>query len=281
MQRSTISYVTYFSISIFLLINSSVSAHQAAGQKPRGWLEQVDKEIGSKRGQFTAQDDLGKQILLEWEKVDPRSPRAKEIVQGVTDVLIPTYTRIFIEFIQQHPQEASKIPISKVFKPFFKKGTDQVDWKAFESLLKKKFKKSLSQLKLMDFTKLHRDDTVGIVVFAKEAKTKELLGGVCFELQESASGRFVQASDFGLSDCAINRGIEKLVMGSMFKLVPSIEGLSLLTYATSNVNTYKELGFKDIYEGSISSDSLFPFAQMVYLCDQSDILQNVARIIKT
>ena len=62
-------------------------------QKPLNWLSYINEKTLSKSGTFTAKDEMGKTILLEWTKIDPKYSEFNEKIKSSSSISIETFTK--------------------------------------------------------------------------------------------------------------------------------------------------------------------------------------------
>jgi len=99
------------------------------------WIEHAETAISQDKatGLLRTKDDAGNPILLVWEKVPTQSARLNEIVKGVSDILVNTYTQIELQFAKKFPEKIATEYFLQSLTPLFANGTDAVEWTLIET----------------------------------------------------------------------------------------------------------------------------------------------------
>lgn len=96
------------------------------------------------------------------------------------------------------------------------------------------------------------------------------LGAIQFFITPAFEEGSIKAALFGVLPEAQNRGLEKLLMSSIFKILPDINHIFLHTRSTNQraIALYKEWGFVEI------AGKLPNWTDLEYRVEQSKALQN-------
>lgn len=270
---------TYFLYLCIGLINLSAFANQKPenierlkimnnqkDQKPLSWISFINETVTSKSGIFTAKNNLGKPILLEWSKIDPKSLEFNEKIKSSSSILIETFTKQEIEFAKKHPEAVPHEHFLKPLEVLFKEGLENVNWDLAEKQLKSIFEEFFTAT---DLTKYASSEEIQFFVIAKDKETNEILGFIQFIITSQDQYGSIKAGMVSINSKALNTGLEILLLSSIFKFVPDISRIYLHTRTTNEpaLNAYKNLGFTK-YSGPLAY-----WQDMEYLADKSNILQ--------
>jgi len=159
----------------------------------------------------------------------------------------------------------------KPLEPLFK---DSVDWAVVEQSLKNNLKEFFC---ITDFAKYSNDDDFQLFVTAKDVQTGERLGVIQFVVMQGFAMGDVRVAFFGVTPEATGRGIEKLLLSSIFIAIPAeelffqerVERIFLHTRITNKkaLAMYRDFGFVK-FDGPLQF-----WTDMEYLAGKCDILQ--------
>lgn len=228
---------------------------------------------------FTATDKLKNPIIVECERLDPRSTQFSEKLKGLSDILAQAYVPVEVQFSRKFPDA---VPHDKFLKPLeshFRQGIQNVDWK----VVLEQTKAILKQFFAEDFVKgacANKDFCANfdhVFAVAKENKTGKPLGAIYFLISPDNSHSFARIPIFGIMPAAQNRGIGKLLMSSVLKFVPSAKKIALSTRVTneSALKAYHSWGFTPC------PSTMENWANMEYAVEGSDRLQKTAKTLNT
>ncbi len=237
------------------------------------WINQLDATLSKQRGTFTAMDAHGVPLILEWEKVDPQSPRINEIIKEAAEILAHTYTTMELQFARTYPELVATEMFLKPLAPLFAYGVDHVDWKAAEEVL---LKNLMQFFTITDFAKYGKAQDVHLFVLARDPQTKELLGLINYIGSKECEYGSLKVAYFGIAATAVPRGIDKMFMSSIFKLVPEVTRLFLHTRITNEVT----LSIYRTWEFNQFPGPLAYWIDMEYLVEKSDMLQKASGSLK-
>ncbi|HSW73762.1 MAG TPA: GNAT family N-acetyltransferase, partial [Candidatus Limnocylindria bacterium] len=124
----------------------------------------------------------------------------------------------------------------------------------------------------MDFAQYAGAQDINIIVTVTDTKSGKLLGIIQFLVSPSFADGNVRVCLFGLASEAHDRGIEKLLVSSIFKIVPDITRLFLHTRVTNSkaLDLYQSWGFER-YAGPLAD-----WADLEYVTEKAATLQKVA-----
>jgi ribosomal protein S18 acetylase RimI-like enzyme len=223
-----------------------------------------------KAGSFLAHDKVGVSVVLEWVKIEGQSPKLNETIKEVSAILAHAYTRQELDFARQYPQAVPTEFFLKSLVPLFAEGVEKVDWQKAEQQLFQIFNTLFTSTDFSQYTKPH---DVSYFVIAKDQKSNELLGVIQFLRTGEFETGNVKSAYFGIAPAAQDRGLEKLLMSSVFALTPDAKRIFMHTRITNNalISLYKSWGFEQ-FPGPLPY-----WIDLEYKADQSDVLQKIAR----
>jgi hypothetical protein len=206
------------------------------------WLQCIDKST-NKAGSFRTKDEKGSSIIIEWEKINPLSLRLSEIITDTSHLLVEAYSQIETQFAKKHPEAVPNEMFLKPLADYFKEGIANLDWNIVEEKLKQNLKNFLTTT---DWPKYSNPSDIQFFVIAKEAKTNVQLGVIQFIAStEYQPGNF----KIGLYDGVLvnenKYNLQKILLGSIFKLVPTTQRIFFHTRITNDkgIDVHHKLGF--------------------------------------
>ena len=237
------------------------------------WIDRIKKEINVPTGQFRIVDNCDNQIVLQWELIDPTSPRLNEAIKESAEILVQMYKIMELQFAKKHPETVSSEMFLKSLVPLFKNGVDKVDWKVAEQKLTESLRQFLTTT---DFAKYGNAEDVQLFVTAKDAKSDKLLGFIQFLVMPQFDYGTIKVAMFGVDSSSQDCGMELLLLSSVFELMPDISKIFLHTRITNEaaLNLYQNIGFTKV------AGPLPFWADMEYLIENSKVLQQTAKSLK-
>lgn len=218
---------------------------------------------------FVAHDVLNNPIIFECKEVQGHTDELTQIVQELSKVIVPAYTQIELEFANQMPEAISTDFMLKSLAPLADQGIDKINWNLFEQGLENHLKHFFAT---MDWKAGSGAQDNHFFVVAKDAATDEYLGAIQFFRTPLFEEGSIKAALFGVLPSAANRGLEKLLMCSIFRILPDIKHIFLHTRSTnvSAIGLYKEWGFTQLV-GKLPN-----WTDLEYRAEQSDTLQKMS-----
>lgn len=234
------------------------------------WITKYKKTIPS-QGIFSIQDNHGTSLVLEWETIQGKSPRLASKVKELHDILAEIYTPQEIEFAKKFPDLVPQEYFLKILAPLFQ-GENEVNWQDAELQLKTFFDKFFTTT---DFTQFSGKDDLSIFVVAKKPKTERILGIIQFMITSDYQEGEVKVAYFGVTSKSKNSGLEKLLMSSIFKLIPRTQRIFMHTRCTNEraIKLYKSWGFTQ-FPGPLPH-----WIDLEYVTKNIDTLQKTANTI--
>ena len=246
-------------------------------------------EEAQKFGSFRARDKSGTPVILEWIKTDMASHEYEKAMKSVWDIACPTYTKVEVDFLRAHPEAVGTEDYFKAIEPLFKDGIQNVAW----PLVEEKMQKILKQAFIFDVSAFDEDmkkkfsSAEHFFVSVKNENTDELLGFVSFLIIPEYADGDVKCIAFAVKPEEQNRGLGKLLMSSIFKILPDIQRIFLCTRTTNFIaqRAYNNWGFikyrvnsdiNPVFEEHGYTFDLNHWIFMEYNVAQTDLLQKTA-----
>ncbi|HBS48415.1 TPA: hypothetical protein DEO28_00130 [Candidatus Dependentiae bacterium] len=251
------------------------------------WLTFIKNSKKSKKtGKFLAKDKYGVPVVLEWTMTGIRSSDYPQLMKSVSELAVSSYVPVEMEFLKKYPNAVTEQDLYlKSFYPFFKNGIAAVDWNAVEEKLKsmlKTFYFGVADLSIFaeEIIKVWEQD---IYFFAtvKDQATQKLLGFRILSISSGCAFGDTLGHSLAILSQEQNRGLGKLLMSSIFKIVPQVKRIFLITRITNNTayNAFQKWGFTktlkpiDVFHFKFDENH---WTSLEYKTDNSNILQKVA-----
>lgn len=219
-------------------------------QKPTSqWLSHIEQTLPAKSGQLIAHDEQGTPLVLEWLKTNIRAPELAAAKKATSGLASQVVADIEATFLKAHPEAVKDEYFLKPCAPFFEKGLDAVDWHS----VKETIQTTMQQFYEMDLS-LFGDEVIQKIagdlyfyVMCKDRETSSLLGFLQFSVTPALPYGEVKVMNIVVAPEAQNHGIEKLLMSSIFALVPAAKRLFTGIRPTDIQQTalYRSWGFVD------------------------------------
>jgi ribosomal protein S18 acetylase RimI-like enzyme len=260
----------YFYISPLILFPFLTYCEQIMNESQNTclqWLTFIHQTMPTNAGTFSAQDAKNASILVEWEKIEGKSPRLSEKVKEVSDILAQAYTKQELDFARKNPDAVPNEYFLKVLAPLFAEGIEKVDWQNAEVQLSHMFKQLFTTT---DFAQYAGEHDISIFVVAKDQGSNAIMGVNQILITPEFPYGTVKSAYFGVAQAAYGRGLEKLLMGSIFKLIPTASRIFMHTRTTNEalISLYQSWGFTQ-FPGPMPH-----WIDLEYLAEKSDFLQN-------
>lgn len=256
------AFAAFYALGIFLVPCTGSLAHDNTSI--------IESIKTMNHGILKAKDNFGAPIELVWEEVDVTTKRLNEILKEASPLLAQTYASMELEFARQYPEAVETEMFLKPLASYFKDGVELVDWQQLEKILCAQLVQFFSAT---DFAQYLAPGERQWFVTAKDAKTGQTLGIIQFLVQPQFEQGTVKVAMFGVEQGAHERGIDKLLMSSIFKFMNGGSRIFLHTRVTneSMLNALQALGFTPF------TGPLPYWLDMEYICEQSHELQKVAQ----
>ncbi len=225
--------------------------------KTMNWINLVKEIIIDKHGTLTGP------ISLKWEGMLATNNLLTTRIHQASDKLINTYVPMELEFARQHPEQVPEQFFLKPLTELFKK--PQVNWQEAERQLRAVLKEFFSKT---DFAAFSKPEDLCLLVIAKDQDT--ILGVIQFLITPEYEYGTIKAGLY-----AADKSTEKLLMASVFKVLPQTKRLFLHTRSTNEkaLSLYRSWGFTE-FEGSLPY-----WTDVEYLADKKNELQELAKTL--
>ena len=229
-------------------------------------------------------DKNGTSIVLEWFKTTFLDPSFADGMKQAWEVARPAYVPVEMQFLKAFPEVVGKEPYFKAFEPLFTNGTEQVDWAAAETIMTNILKGHFVFDPTMfneAMVKAYGQD--GCIMVTAKNSAGALLGFATFMTRATYPAHTVKVMALGVAPEHQKRGLGKVLMSSIFKILPATSNLFLCTRATNNtaLAAYKAWGFAP--DANPIMDHAFNLAHWTFLKynpTEVTILQTVANTLK-
>jgi len=234
------------------------------------WLNFIKKTL-PKSGQLSTYAITGTPIILEWQAYNPTSPECIQTIRNLSEIFIQTYTRQELEFARKWPEKVPTEMFLKDITPLFNRGVEHVNWKEAERHVRTKMEQFFAT---NDFAVWANSHDITIFVVAKNSSGGKL-GAIQFSVTPDFEYGNVRAGLTGILSYAQHRGIEKLLMSSIFKLLPTTSRIFLHNRPTNEqaLAMYHDWGFVPF--AGTNAD----WPDFEYLTETTDILQKTALLM--
>ncbi len=229
------------SVQYFNMHHASENEASAAS-----WFEFVVANT-AETGKRVTCDKQGLLINIAWKRTSLQSPDFTEITKSVSEIAVQAYTAVETDFLRQYPQAVLEDEYLKSFEPLFADGVENVDWRLVEDQqrvrLKSIFEMDLTSLAPEVIASFPKD--IYFFVIAYDAATSKLLGFIqCAVAPYYATGD-VKVITIAIAPEEQNRGLGKLLMSSVFEIIPNVHRIFLSTRPTNKtaICAYQAWGF--------------------------------------
>lgn len=221
--------------------------------------------MNKKSGTFISKDSLNNLIILEWKEIPGQTDELAQEIKSLSEILVPSYAQTEVEFAQKKPEAVSNDFMLKPLAPMLEQGVDC-------GLFQRKIEDHLKQFFVtMDWKASSGAQDVYFFVVAKDKASHKQLGVMQFFTTPDFEEGTIKAALSGVIPIAQNRGLEKLLMSSIFKLRPEVKRIFLHTRSTNTkaINAYKEWGFTEF------AGKLPHWIDLEYVAERSKDLQEI------
>lgn len=206
-------------------------------RKISNWSDETNEILASsKMGSFQSMGYL----TFTWEKIDSKTPQFSQKIKDLKDILVKTYTQMEVEFARGHPELVPSEMFLKSIASLFSEGIEKVDWRCVEGKVRVNFDHFFTQTDFSSFSCL---DDINIFVVAKEKEKP--VGMIQYLIKPEYDYGHVRVCFYGVHCNQAYLGIDKLLMSSIFKLLPSTKRIFLHTRETNvhAIDKYLSWGF--------------------------------------
>ncbi len=235
-----------------------------------------------------SKDKFGQPVILEWEIADITSSELADFKKNICDIACQTLAPIEMEFLRRNPESVNQELFLKGCAPFFGNGLDSVNWET----VKEKIQSSIKQFYLTDLSSFGTDiikpllDDIYFLVTVKNSQVEKPLGFTMFSITPALPYGNIKVINIAVTPEEQNRELDKLLMSTIFKIVPDVERLFVFSRPTNNhaIKTYLSWGFfegKNAFEDPYHKVNMDYTALFEYNIKLNETLQKVAEAFLT
>ena len=230
--------------------NRKKMENKSVEQNSADWLTFVKEKTAAKQsGQFSSKDKFGLPVILEWKKTDITSPELVEFKKCICEIASQTLAPIEMEFLRRYPESVNQELFLKACAPFFENGPEAVNWE----MVKERIQSTIKQFYLTDLSSFGADiikpllDDIYFLVTVKNSETEKPLGFTMFAITPALPFGNIKVINIAIAPAEQNRELDKLLMSSIFKIVPNVERLFIFSRPTNDhaIKTYSSWGFAE------------------------------------
>lgn len=212
-------------------------------KKSSAWLDFIQKNVPHS-GQCSAYDTNYDRMTLKWHMYNAASPECTQAVKNLSEIFIQTYTRQEVEFAHKKPKKVSTDMFLKGVAHLFANGINNVDWDAVEKGVRAEME---DFFRAKDFAQWANPDEIVIFVVAQN-NGGEQLGAIQFCASPDFAYGNVKVGLAGILTDFRLRGIQRVLMGSIFKILPTTTRIFLHNRPTNahTICLYLDWGFDQI-----------------------------------
>lgn len=210
------------------------------------WLTHI-KKTTPEGGTFETKDEQGKCIVIEWNRTDILSPRLAHFKSSICNLASEETAPAELQFLRSYPEAAPQELFLKACVPLLKNGVDTADWVEIE----KKIRATIKQFYLTDLAQFGPEVIKALMhdlYFFGTVKNKgedRVCGFFMFAITPALPFGNIKVINLLVSSEEYERGLEKIMLGAMLKLIPQTRRLFLFIRPTNEtaLEMYKALEF--------------------------------------
>lgn len=267
--------------STFFLIIISIASVKFLPSRPGEWLNVIKQSPTA--GTLQAKDKTGQSVMLTWTLSHVQDPRFKTTMQSICDLTVEAFTPVEINFVKQHPEAIAGLDNAhfKTLEHLFSNGIDKVDWTEATALVAARIRQISDPSRWSDNVLSMFTQCLYVIVTIQDAATKKLIGTATFFIMPGYGYGDIRVTSIAVTPSAQGRGLGKLLMSSIFKVVPWTQRIFLSTRITNEtaLKGYRSWGFvNDEHPQPNAYHKTDPahWAFLEYKANQCTILQEAA-----
>ncbi len=206
------------------------------------WITSLQEKASEQSsGSFNAKDKHNNALVARWHILTTQSAHFVPAMNQIADLASQAFTSVEFDFLQAHPEAAGSERLYQSIAPLFQ-DTVSIDWQAVKnsiySLINQLYTKT-------DWAKFGGED-IYIFVTVHDQESDTLLGFITFFVRPTYPHGVCKVTAMGVIPPAQNRGLGKVLMGSIFKIIPEVERIFLCTRVTNSkaLAAYRSWGFQ-------------------------------------
>lgn len=235
-------------------------------------------------GSFLAHDTFAQPLILEWHQTSLMAPEFSSAMKSAWEIACPAYHSVEMLFLKAFPDVVVNEPYFKPFEQLFKNGLQNVDWFQAEQIMKNilmsHFIFDASTLSEEIKQKFAQDRC--IVVSIKNKESNKNLGFITFLRRSTYEKGDIKVMSFAVDPAVQNRGLGKLLMSSILKIMTDVKRIFLCTRVTNDraLRAYQSWGFvKDLNPILDHGFNMNHWAFLEYKTTSSSTLQNTSNYL--
>lgn len=238
------------------------------------WINDVNNIFVQTDGYFNTQNSSGVDFVIEWEKIEANSMKLNEKVRTMSHLLVNAYSNIEIEFARKYPDLVKDEMFLKSLAPLFEKGVSNVDWFAAQNQIKEVLNHFFLET---DWTQFSKIEDIHIFALIKDKNSSQVLGLAQFLITSEYEYGTIKVALYDGVNPSTHPEINKLLLSSIFKLIPNVNRLFLHTRITNEtaIIAHQQLGFTK-FQGPLQY-----WQDLEYCADKNDLLQMIAESLKS
>lgn len=232
-------------------------------------------------GSLTTQDKREKPIILKWYIRSTSDPDFNDLMKSISSLAIQAFASVELEFLKKFPEA---LKTERMYQSItLEADSDNQDayWKEIASKLGHIINQMYTKT---DWSKFPSEDLY-IFVTAWDAESKKQLGFITFFMRPHYPYGTIKVTAIGVLPEAQGKGLGKLLMSSVFSIIPEIQKVFLCTRVTNQnaLRAYRSWGFTQDKEpikepGHVFDPAYWTF--MEYQTNKSKALQTLATQVK-
>jgi ribosomal protein S18 acetylase RimI-like enzyme len=198
-------------------------------------------------GQFICEDLFGKPVILEWTKTDIRSPDLAAFKKNICELACQVIAPIEVQFLRSYPQAVSQELFLKPCAPLFENGLEAVDWE----IVRETIQSTIRQFYLTDLSSFGDAlikpllNDIYYLATIKDQGNEEIAGFIMCAVTPALPFGNVKVINLAVAPEEKKRGLDRLLMSSVFTIIPKVNRLFLFVRPTNEsvIQTYRSWGF--------------------------------------
>ena len=241
------------------------------------WIKLLKKRADEhSTGSLKAKDKKNNELVLQWHILTTQSALFAPSMNKIGDLASQAFASVEFDFLQAHPEAIPGEQLYQSITPLFQNNAS-IDWPE----VKDRIYSIINQLYTKtDWSKFGADD-VYVIVTVHDHESDTLLGFITFFIRPNYPYGVCKVTAMGVAQQAQNRGLGKLLISSIFKIIPEAERIFLSTRVTNAkaLAAYHSWGFTTDHNpiqepGHVFNPDYWIFLE--YVTSNSDTLQKTA-----
>lgn len=234
------------------------------------WIKDINELFHRNEGNFVSQDFAYKGWIIEWEKIESTSSKLNEKIKYLSPLLVNGYSKIEVAFAKKFPELVKNEMFLKSLASMFESGINNIDWDLAENKIKGVLRNFFIETDWKQFSKPEDSHIFSVL---KEQNTNEAVGMAQFLITSDHDYGNIKIALYDGVNPLTNPELNKLLLSSIFKLIPNINRLFFHTRSTNEkaINMHQQFGFTKF------SGNLPNWTDLEYKVEKNDCLQVIAK----